>query len=292
MAMKTVMYDQKTFSPAVTRLRAMDNQSSRLNHGVVGTSELLGCNGSVSTPPATMPVHTRSYTLNQVKALNNKAQATHRKNVTCQLTGGGLVIQFSTAFYEVFKAVVPVYLDNAGLSYKKSDSTDNGGSAVVQTTYAIKAEQIKQYVINLYHTKSSALVNGINLDHFMETDWPGLVSTMNNLECNGEPIDWEYMNMEIREQLASVKINRANEESSGCTKSTKVMGRLDFESRLNDSFHIESTAGSGSLSPEPVDSEPVDDITYTKERYKSTCAEKDHTLHIGRVDQADQADND
>ena len=42
------------------------------------------------------------------------------------------------------------------------------------------------------------------------------------------------------------------------------MAQLDFASRFNGNFHIESTDGSSSLSHKHVDSEPVDDITYTK----------------------------
>jgi hypothetical protein len=62
-------------------------------------------------------IQTRSYHLNVEKAIHNKVSATNKESLSCEMTGGGLCMKLSAAYYEGVRSSIHQYLsDNPELS--------------------------------------------------------------------------------------------------------------------------------------------------------------------------------
>ena len=126
----------------------------------VGKSALVPPTGSGFNPPLKHTTSTRPYTLNIDRAIQGKIKATKREQLSCQMTGGGLVMYLSTAYFEGFRSALTQYLlVSDELAFRVSESFDKSGLKV-QSTYSIELQNKKAYVVNLYHTKSTILING------------------------------------------------------------------------------------------------------------------------------------
>ena len=87
-------------SPVVTRRRAAGSvASAKILFPVLPLVCSVTTDNNLQPQPDAKP-----YCLNVQKAINNKISATNREQMSCKMTGGGLVIHLSTAYYEGFKA--------------------------------------------------------------------------------------------------------------------------------------------------------------------------------------------
>ena len=95
-----------------------------------------------------------------VTELKKKLQYTDRAHTQVTVTGGGLKIEFSTGMYELFKASAEQFYSSDSLPNKCQVTPvyDESGSHV-ETKYKLTSGRNGLYTLNLYHTKSSCLVN-------------------------------------------------------------------------------------------------------------------------------------
>jgi hypothetical protein len=176
-------------SPAVTRRKS---------------KQIIGSNDDVKSTRS--ECQSRPYYLNVDKAMQNKLVATKRDLLTCKLTGGGLVMELSTAYYEGLRSMLLQYLnENSELTFHTKEMMDQSGLNV-QTTHTVELHSRKMYVINLYHTKCSILVNGVEVvNRFILKDWPHILAILNNMTIDGHLIDWSSLDYSIRQALIQKK---------------------------------------------------------------------------------------
>ena len=123
--------------------------------------------------PATSVI--QDYTLNEQKALNKKLEHCSRPNeLSFKATYGGLVIYYQTGLYEAFRLVLPTWADlqdDKNKSVTVKHKKDKNGH-VSESTYSVNSikPRRKLYVINMYHTTSSSLINGNSLELFTQHD--------------------------------------------------------------------------------------------------------------------------
>jgi hypothetical protein len=136
-------------------------------------------------------------------------------------------MNLSTAYYEGFRSALLQYLnENSDLSFHTTECGDQSGLNV-QSTYTIEINSKKSYVINLYHTKSSILVNGAGVvQQFVNNDLPCIQAILNKMTIDGHAIDWSSLNNSIREALAATTLNSMSTESG----STQVKSLTKSES--------------------------------------------------------------
>ena len=120
----------------------------------------------------------RSYDLDKKKAIKQKLVACDRQPVTFEVKKKGqLRLKFSTAGYEAFRESIGKFYNQdtdiltqdelKDISVKHESIYDRNGEAIVEEHYKIfnrlkngNVGNRSKYTINLYHTTSSALVNG------------------------------------------------------------------------------------------------------------------------------------
>ena len=115
----------------------------------------------------------RCYVLNRPKALSKKLEATERTDVAITETGGRLKIEFSAGMYELFKLSADEFYASVALTSKcqKTPVYDSQGNNT-ETKYKLTSGRNNIYTLNMYHTKSSCLINGKQSNLFMERDMP------------------------------------------------------------------------------------------------------------------------
>jgi len=146
-------------------------------------------------------IELRGYPLNREKALKKKLQYTDRAHTQVTVTGGGLKIEFSTGMYELFKASAEQFYSSDSLPNKCQVTPvyDESGSHV-ETKYKLTSGRNGLYTFNLYHTKSSCLVNGKQVTRFAENDMAEIIKLITSLVAT-ENISVTYINQEFKNIL-------------------------------------------------------------------------------------------
>ncbi|MEW8309202.1 MAG: hypothetical protein G8D88_18940, partial [gamma proteobacterium symbiont of Ctena orbiculata] len=141
------------------------------------TNELIHGVGLTQNEAAHI-ISTRNYSLNIDRALRTKLEACDAVSVKYEVTGGGVTGKLDTASFELFRSACTAF-------YKDFPETDGRcvpelvydkyGVAVVQQTYRVKRfidENEVCYTLNLYPTNNSMLLNGRDIDQFMNFHLP------------------------------------------------------------------------------------------------------------------------
>ena len=131
--------------------------------------------------------HMMTYQLNKEKAMKKKLKACSRQEpVILEQTNGGLRMHLQTGMYEAMRhAIAPYYGGEATSNEVETSKTIvDATKNVVGETIRIKNRQtgIIAYVINMYHTTSSMLINGVDEEAFLRRDLTGLISEINTTE--------------------------------------------------------------------------------------------------------------
>ena len=114
----------------------------------------------------------RDYPLNQSKSMKKKLMATDIPSLKLTVTGGGVKMCLNAGMYELLKTSADAYFTSQDqLTCKKIQVTDKTGKNV-ETKYKVMSDKSGHYTVNLYHTRSSCLVNGKNSDQFFKSDLP------------------------------------------------------------------------------------------------------------------------
>ena len=124
-------------------------------------------------------IRTEAFTLNKIKALKEKQKAGCRPaDMVVKVTGGGVVITFSAAMYEAFRYAVSL----ANYPMKREDYDVTGTAKFREVIRVTNGQNRKLYTINLYPTKTRAMINGSKYslqNHFLNKDFPYMVQVIN-----------------------------------------------------------------------------------------------------------------
>ena len=125
-----------------------------------------------------------SYKLNKQLACEKKIVACDRDVCQVELKSSSCVITLSTAAFEYFKEDLVLHLRIHYKVVKEKPTIDQAGN-VTQDTYVVNSnENVSKYLftINLYRTKSNAMVNGAKYMRFVDDDLPVLTAKLYNRE--------------------------------------------------------------------------------------------------------------
>ena len=154
----------------------------------------------------------KDYALNKTKSLDKKSAGCMKEHMKCEIKqGNNVVIEMSTAAYELSKSCLNKLLNDENFPYfaERRDSIEQTG-ANVDTCYRIynkKADgncgKMLKFVINMYHTTSTILVNGNRTDIFLSEIHNELCSKMT--ACCKE---LDILNINIASVLEKDHLNR------------------------------------------------------------------------------------
>ena len=155
------------------------------------------------------PCEVKNYVLNPDKALDKKLSNCDRKEeIKITSTFGGTKLIFQTGAYELFKTAARNYFKTIPDQPLARSVRDQKGAEVSQV-YRITSKDGKKYTLNLYHTTSSALVNGRNETLFLNTDLPNIIKSIDG-KGNGK-----HLNQLIKQSLLKLE-NHAEEPDDQC----------------------------------------------------------------------------
>ena len=167
----------------------------------------------------------KNYTLNIDRTLMKKIKATNRHSIEYKYTDGGITATLDAISFELFKLSLSEYYSkfpaSKGVIETHFDKDKKGN--VVQVVYKVKLSEGQGYTINLYTTRSSALINGKSTDYFMHNELKHIHQIMSNVKFNNQKVDIASMNKILQGQLIAL-LNTENQAD-------KLVGGLDSQDR-------------------------------------------------------------
>ena len=133
---------------------------------------------NLSQSNSTQVITRRKYALNISKVLRNKIEKCEKVAVEYEVTSGGITGAMDTATFELFRAACTTFYKQIPATDGKcvnNKSFDKHGKAMVQQTYFLKRQvngNETGYTLNLYPTKNKMLLNGKDVDWFMDSHLP------------------------------------------------------------------------------------------------------------------------
>lgn len=114
------------------------------------------------------------YNLNIDKSLLKKLKAAKRvQHLTYTLTAGGMVAIADAATYELLKSAMVNFYNSYNPEHGSTSTTeilDSTGKNTVQITVRVNNTDGESYTVNMYNTTSKLLINGKNIDQFLNVD--------------------------------------------------------------------------------------------------------------------------
>ena len=154
--------------------------------------------------PSKPSVLARRYNLNAERAVEKIHEATARSDVTCELKGGNLILEFSSAAFLHFNSTFDKHFqNNANFSLTPHIRTDRGGNTVERSISVSAAHEHRKqlYRVNIYQTTCRVEVNGKHLELFIQE----LYHIIEEMEIkNG----YSRLNTLIKEQCEQLLRNR------------------------------------------------------------------------------------
>ena len=165
------------------------------------TGSMVLRSGEKKHPNTNITIRMEDFTLNRIKALREKQKAGCRPDdMRAIVTGGGVVLTFSAAMYEAFRHA----LQYSGYQVTRQDVDESGTATIREIIVVTNTRKKKLYTMNLYPSKSRALVNGNirNLhEQFLKKDLPYLVSVIDQA-LRQMNIDTKALNKQIVEAIS------------------------------------------------------------------------------------------
>lgn len=117
----------------------------------------------------------KDYVLNKPKAIQKKNEACSKSHIEATMkAGNNLVIEFSTAAYELAKKSLSVILNKFTQYYGLARNSEKSSVANVDTCIKVYNRKVDstqgknlKFVINLYHTSSTMVIYGSRVDHYI-----------------------------------------------------------------------------------------------------------------------------
>ena len=162
----------------------------------------------------------RNYNLQEQRTMKKKLDATEREEIAITTTGGGVRIRLNTGAYELLKLSAERFysIENNQFRYQRVPVTDKKGNHV-ETKYKVSSGKSPVYTLNMYHTKSSCLVNGKQAYQFMDCDFPQLIQGIESTLGDGN-ISIQDVNSQLRNLLLQYKNNSDSEEVTANASAT------------------------------------------------------------------------
>jgi hypothetical protein len=160
--------------------------AGRTRHASKNTDNIVDIYPSMNSPVDSVDnvlqnptIKTVPYTLKPEKALVSKLDACNRVNqLEIVYTEGGIRVFCQTALYEILRTqLLDFYNNHPKKSVTVTKSKSHNGAEVSEVV-RVRIKRKMVYTINLYHTQSSLLINGIMEDLFVDEDLPDLQSKL------------------------------------------------------------------------------------------------------------------
>ena len=126
-----------------------------------------------------------------------------RSTIEYSFTSGGICVKLDAVAFELFIYSCDIYFSTTNdqwLDNKKTTATDKDGNTV-QYTYHIGCKETQTYTINVYLTKCSLLINGKNVEKFIDDDIKEIHNIMSQTKINGVNIDVSLLNQALALKL-------------------------------------------------------------------------------------------
>ena len=136
--------------------------------------------------PEYVSIRNVAYNLNKQSTVLKKIKAAERDELyTVDISKNHLYIRCQAGLYEMVRRAIHVYYLNIQSQHITCDIDilrEKSNQLIVQSTYKIRARggTQAQYTINLYHTRSTILVNGRAWTSFRDSDWSGIAELINS----------------------------------------------------------------------------------------------------------------
>lgn len=143
---------------------------------------------SASTSSLLTMESSRNYKLDPQKAMENKKESCNKEHISAVWKHGNLIIEFSTAAYELAKEYTINYLE-CSKTYRgvMIDGKDQGHvvpDSCIKVCNRLKdgtAGRIGKFVINMYHTRCKLMINGNRIDLFVTDIYKGICQNIASL---------------------------------------------------------------------------------------------------------------
>jgi len=167
--------------------------------------------------------------LNENSALKKILQASEREqDIEILQTGGGIVLKFSAAMYQMVKVATEQYFISTDQLLKCDRIPVKDKSGVhVETKYKVGRDKSHLYTLNMYYSRSSCLVNGKHVEQYLDTDLPSIVNSA-QVSLHSNNVSTGEMNEYIKNQILS-----SIEESDKKGPIISEISKEDDENHLN-----------------------------------------------------------
>ena len=164
----------------------------------------------------------RCYKLNEVNSMKKKLTASENTNIQLTETGGGVKLALNAGMYELLRDSADKYLMSleGETTCKKTQVTDKTGHQV-ETKYKVSYGKCGHYTLNMYHTRSSCLVNGKNTAQFLQNDLPRIFTAIET-KISSENCSMEDFNANVRDMILQYFNARDTPEMNETSKTLQI----------------------------------------------------------------------
>ena len=170
--------------------------------------------------------------LNVDRTLLKQLQATKRDTlVEYTTTGGGITGVADAASYELIKNAILHYYENypgdQGEACINRD-VDKKGRVLALVIRVMNVDSLHVYTLNAYHTRCSFLVNGKQVDKFMNDDLPKIHDLIRTVVLNGKGVNLKSLNQALEFQLKRLLGIEQNDKMSILVNQKTVKNTTDI----------------------------------------------------------------
>ncbi|MES9882773.1 MAG: hypothetical protein ABW185_18045 [Sedimenticola sp.] len=159
--------------------------------------------------------------MNIDKALRAKLKSCTAVKTEYEVTGGGITGVMDTARFELFRSASSAFYKELPPGEGKCAidiSEDKKGKAVVQQTYKVRRQdsdgQIVGYTLNLYTTTSKILINGKEIDRFINIHLPRIHEIMCRAITEWKADNTDHLNAILAQELQHILDLRQSQNSN------------------------------------------------------------------------------
>ena len=170
-----------------------------------------------------MSTRQKDFALNLDKAIAKKLEATRRNvEILYEFTGGGVVGNMDAITFELVKNALFHYYETTNPeSYKVNIIEDKDiNELIVNRIFRVFANNVHQYTLTLYLPKCKFLVNGKNVQTFINIDVPKIHTIISSVTLNGHKVDLKNMNDRLCEQLTKIQQSAGASVNNSCNLPT------------------------------------------------------------------------
>lgn len=149
----------------------------------------------------------KHYNLNETKAMQKKADGTRKNMLQACMKEKNLMIEFSTATYEMIKVNIEdeIVKRFPSCDLKKQVRCDRN-SNIVETIYKVHLDNsLSNFVVNMWHTTSKIMVNGKGVEIFKREVFPHMTRLVELNQNQINVVDSEIRKLITTEVTTSIQ---------------------------------------------------------------------------------------